>query len=199
MQFSRRSAGVSRRLGVFPGGFNPPTRAHLDLAQAALKFVDEVLFVVPKTFPHKEYRYATLENRIELLERVVLRHPNFSIGISDRGLFIEIARECREAYGPDVRLSFICGRDAAERVAGWDYGRSGAWQEMLREFDLLVAPRAGSYRPEPDQMGSFDQIDIDPVCEEISATEVRRRIAASERWEDLVPDEIRGRVREIYT
>ena len=56
-------------------------------------------------------------------------------------------RECREAYGADVRLSFLCGRDAAERIANWDYGRPGAFLEMLRQFDILVAARAGEYCP----------------------------------------------------
>ena len=39
-----------------------------------------------------------------------------------------------------------------ERVAAWDYGRPGAWREMLQEFDLLVAPRGGEYLPEPAEL-----------------------------------------------
>ncbi len=32
---------------------------------------------------------------------------------------------------PATELSFICGRDAAERILHWDYGRPGVVEEML--------------------------------------------------------------------
>jgi len=198
MQFHRRAAVSPTRLGVFPGSFNPPTIAHLALARAALKAVDEVVFVLPRSFPHKEYRGTNLEQRVELLQDTVSVDPRFSLAITEGGLFIDIAHECRVAYGADIGLSFVCGRDAAERIASWNYGRAEAWPEMLREFEMLVAPRAGGYSPHPDQLGSFRQITIDPGCDLISATEVRRRIATGEPWEHLVPEAIHARVREFY-
>ena len=199
MEFYRRAAKSPSRLGVFPGSFNPFTVAHLELARAALRTVDEVVYILPRVFPHKHYRDTTLEQRVDLLRTAVAGEPQFSIAAAAGGLFIEIARECRAAYGPGIHLSFLCGRDAAERIAGWDYGRPGAWQEMLREFDLLVAPRAGEFAPDPPQLGSFAQIEVDPACENISASEVRRRIASGEPWEEMVPKAIRAKVREFYT
>lgn len=198
MQFHRRAAVSPTRLGVFPGSFNPPTIAHLALAHAALHAVDEVVFVLPRSFPHKEYEGTNLEQRIELLEHIVSVDPRFSVAITEGGLFIEIARECRSAYGDEIGLSFLCGRDAAERIAAWNYGRAEAWPEMLHEFELLVAPRAGDYSPHPDELASFRQIAIDPRCDLVSATEVRRRIAAGEPWEHLVPEAIHAKVREFY-
>ena len=41
--------------------------AHLALAAASRAHVDEILCVVPRAFPHKEYFGATLEQRIEML------------------------------------------------------------------------------------------------------------------------------------
>jgi nicotinate-nucleotide adenylyltransferase len=200
MQFFRRSAvSPSAHLGIFPGTFNPPTVAHLALAQNALDQVEEVVFVLPRMFPHKHYSGASFEQRLELLDAALAGEPRFSIAASDGGLFVDIAREAREHYGSSIRLSFLCGRDAAERIAGWDYGRSGAWEEMLREFGLLVAARQGEYRPDPAQLGSFGTIPVDPACDAVSASEVRRRIAGGEPWEQLVPAAIRRRVREIYT
>ena len=200
MQFFRRSAESTSRLGVFPGSFNPVTLAHLGLASAALGTVDEVVFVLPRSFPHdKDYQGTTLEQRLELLGDALASEPKFSIAVAEGGLFIEVARECRRFYGEHVRLSFLCGRDAAERIAGWNYGRPGAWQEMLREFDLLVAPRAGEYRPDPAELTSFEPVEVNAGCELISSSEVRRRIAAGEPWEDLVPEAIHAKVREFYT
>jgi len=199
MEFFRRAPGIPSRLGIFPGTFNPITVAHLALARAALNTEGEVVFVLPRVFPHKHYEGASFVQRVELLGAALADEPRFSIASSEGGLFVDIARECREYYGQDVRLSILCGRDAAERVAGWDYGRPGAWQEMLQEFDLLVAGRGGEYRPSEEELGSFGSIPIDPACDAVSASEVRRRIAAGEPWEHLVPQVIWNRVREIYT
>src|ERR1051325_5057741 len=150
MDFPHRAAGNPKRLGILPGTFNPVTVAHMALARAALSQVDEVVFVLPRVFPHKTYSGASFDERIEMLRAAVADNPAFSIATAEGGLFVEIARECRAAYGDGVTLSFLCGRDAAERIAGWDYGRPGAFPEMLREFELLVAPRSGAYDPPPE-------------------------------------------------
>lgn len=196
MEFFRRAGGRPSRLGVLPGSFNPVTVAHMALARAALRHVDEVVFVLPRVFPHKNYQGATFAERVELLLLATAAEAAFSIAAADGGLFIEIARECREAYGDGVRLSFLCGRDAAERIVGWDYGRPGAVAEMLREFDLLVAGRNGAYEPPLEHAASVQAIEVG--CDEVSATEARERIGRGEGWEELVPPEIRERVREIY-
>jgi hypothetical protein len=41
----------------------------------------------------------------------------------------------------------MCGRDAAERIVGWDYGDGPPIQDQLNEFRLLVASREGEYSP----------------------------------------------------
>jgi nicotinate-nucleotide adenylyltransferase len=198
MVFRRRAPGRPSRLGILPGTFNPITVAHLGLALAARRHCDEILFVLPRVFPHKSYSGASLQQRVELIEAVLAEQTEFSLAISNAGLFVEIAEECRNAYGPDVRLSFLCGRDAAERIAGWDYGDSGAFAEMLRRFDLLIARRHGEYTPPAELSAGMERLELPPELEPVSATEVRRRLAHGQTWEHLVPPAIRGRVREIY-
>jgi nicotinate (nicotinamide) nucleotide adenylyltransferase len=196
MKFFRRAAGETRRLGVFPGTFNPPTRAHLALARAALALVDEVVFVLPREFPHKIYEGAVFEDRVRMLEAALEAEPRFSIAASRGGLFIEIARECHEAYGVEAELYFLCGRDAAERIVNWDYGRPGAIGDQLCEYQLLVASRQGAYDAPADLRGRVHA--LDGGDDRVSASEVRRRIRLGEPWEELVPERIVGLVREIY-
>jgi nicotinate-nucleotide adenylyltransferase len=199
MEFFRRSPALPSRLGILPGTFNPVTVAHLALAQAAASCVDEVLFVLPRAFPHKEYSGATFLQRVELLCLALASFPHFSIAASDRGLFVDIARECRAVYGAPVRLTFLCGRDAAERIAGWDYGAPGAFAETLRHFDLAVAARRGEYQPPPQLLASFRLLELSGEFDHVSATQVRRKIASREPWEHLVPAAVRQRVGQIYT
>ncbi|HEY1242507.1 MAG TPA: nicotinate-nicotinamide nucleotide adenylyltransferase [Bryobacteraceae bacterium] len=197
MEFIRRAAGAPSRLGILPGTFNPVTVAHLALAQAGRRHCGEVLFVLPRVFPHKPYSGATLQQRLDLLD-AALDSDGFSLAVAEGGLFAEIAEECRQEYGRDVRLSFLCGRDAAERIAGWDYGSPGAFAGMLRRFDLLVARRQGEFTPASELAGGVERLDIPPDIEVVSATEVRNRLACGQGWEHLVPQAVRERVREIY-
>lgn len=198
LEFFRRADRQPKALGVLPAAFNPPTLAHLALAQAALATAGEVLFVLPREFPHKPYEGATFDQRVEMLLAVTSAEPRFSIAASDGGLFAEIAEECREAYGEDVRLLFICGRDAAERIVTWDYGEPRAFERMIARFELLVAPRAGCYQAPAGIQDRIHPMELAEDISLISATEVRARLRRGEPWEHLVPPEIVHLVRAIY-
>ena len=199
MEFFRRSVRKPRRLGVFPGTFNPVTVAHMALAEGALAVVDEVVFILPRQFPHKKYHGASFAQRVELLGMALAEEPRYSVAASERGLFAEIAGECRQTYGVETRLSFLCGRDAAERVANWDYGRREAYMEMFQQFDLLVAARGGEYQPPQNLVNSCVRLELSGAWDHVSASEVRSRISRGEPWEHLVPAAARRRVGEIYT
>jgi nicotinate-nucleotide adenylyltransferase len=198
VQFHRRPRTSPGRLGVLAGGFNPPTVAHVALAAASRAHVDELLYVVPRAFPHKDYFGATLEQRIEMLGSLELAIPR-SIATTEKGLLIDIAQECRAEFGAGTRLSFLCGRDAAERVLTWDYGRAGVVREMLNEFELLVASRSGEFVPPPEFDHRIHSLAMPARYDQVSSTEVRERIARGEPWEHLVPESIVERVREIYS
>lgn len=181
-----------KRLGVLAGAFNPVTRAHLALAEAAASIVDEVVCVVPRVYPHKEIHGAALEERVEMLK---LAGGAYRIEITERGLFIDIARELRR---DDAEVHFICGRDAAERIIGWDYGETGAVERMLEEFSLIVAERGGVYRPPGHLRSRVRHLELDRDWSGVSSTEVRSRVANGEPWEHLVPPAIVAHVRRIY-
>jgi nicotinate-nucleotide adenylyltransferase len=182
---------VKKHVGILAGAFNPVTRAHLALAQAARGSVDEVVCVVPRVYPHKHFHGASLEDRIEMLKLAGLDR----IEVTERGLFVEIARELR---GADTEISFICGRDAAERIIHWDYGEAGAIEKILEEFSLFVAERGGAYEAPAHLRNRVRRLGLEEDFSDVSSTEVRRRIEAGERWEHLVPSAIVDHVRRIY-
>jgi len=155
--------------------------------------MDEVLCVLPRTYPHKELEGASLEQRMEML-RLSMGH--YRVEMTEGGLFIEMAREIR-AREPGSDVYFVCGRDAAERILNWDYGEPGFAERMLEEFGLLVAARKGEFSPE-GWKGRVVPLRLSSSFDEVSSTEVRRRIRAGEEWEDLVPAEIVALVREVY-
>ena len=198
LEFFRRAAGEARTLGVLAAGFNPPTRAHLALAGASLGIVDEVLFVLPREFPHKSYENASFNQRMEMLLASTGDEPRYSVASSDGGLFVEIAGECREIYGDETTLVFICGRDAAERILNWDYGRPDAFEQMLEDFEMLVAPRSGDFQPPDKMQRRIRPLPVGSGLSAISSTEVRERVHRGLPWEHMVPPEIIAMVRRIY-
>jgi len=181
------------RVGVLAGAFNPVTRAHLALAETAMSAVDEVICVVPRVYPHKHFHGAALEDRVEMLR--IAGAGRYRVQITEGGLFIDIARELRR---PDNEISFICGRDAAERIINWNYGEAGAIDRMFNEFSLIVAERGGMYEAPEHLRHRVRHLELDADLRDVSSTDVRRRIAAGEPWEHLVPASIADRVREIY-
>jgi nicotinate-nucleotide adenylyltransferase len=199
MEFLLRAGGAPRSLGVLPGSFHPLTRAHVALAGAALEQVDEVLFVMPRRFPHKEYEEVTLEQRMEIVTAALAGQPRCSAGISEGGLFIEIARECRQAYPGLSELWFLCGRDAAERITGWDYGTEPGIEQQLEEFGLLVADRAGSYAPPAHLSHRVKGLAVPGDWDHVSASEVRRRIKQGLCWRHLTPEGCAGLVERYYS
>lgn len=198
MDFFLRAAGTPRKLGILAGTFNPPTRAHLALARAARAVVEEVLFVLPREFPHKTYGGVGFAGRLTMLKAALADEPCGSIAATDQGLFIDIAGECRQAYGSATELYFVCGRDAAERIIQWDYGCPGAMQEQLREYQLLVAHRPGPYEPPSELRARIHPLELEADYAEISATAVRERVRAGQPFEHLVPAAIVGLVRRYY-
>jgi nicotinate (nicotinamide) nucleotide adenylyltransferase len=196
MKLVFKAPGRARSVAVLAGAFNPPTAAHLALARAALDVTDEVLLAIPRSFPHKQFEGATLDQRISMLERLAAVNERLSAGVADGGLFVEIAREAREHYR-SAEIYLLCGRDAAERIVTWDYGDPDFARKMLQEFKLLVAPRVGAYEPPrgfQDAIRNLAPGDYDRC----SSTLVREQIKAGGEWRDLVPDVIAEMIERIY-
>jgi nicotinic acid mononucleotide adenylyltransferase len=167
------------------------------LAEAALNVVDEVLLAIPRTFPHKQYHGATLDQRVEMLGRIAVSMPRVSAAITDGGLFAEIAVEARRFY-PGAQLYHLCGRDAAERILSWDYGDPAFVDRMLQDFGLLVAPRCGEYVPETRFAGKVRSLPMDCSFDECSSTRLRDTRRDGGDWRPLVPSCIADMVEEIY-
>ena len=189
LRFWEGSPLTAGRAGLLPGVFNPPTQAHVAMAQEgrAQHDLDQVVFVLPEAFPHKDYRGATFEDRLAMLRSGVGRHKGYAVASSDKGLFIDIARQAKNAYGPGVEICLICGRDAAERIVGWDYGKGPAFAEQLEEFQLLVASRRGAYSVPAVHANRIHMIDLPVSFDAVSSTRIRESVTeggAFEEWVD---------------
>lgn len=183
----------SGRLGILPAAFNPPTKAHLALADGAeaAANLDQVVFVLPETLPHKNFHGAAFEQRVEMLRAAVGAQVGRAVAVASGGLFIEIAREFRALCGPAVEIFLICGSDAAARIASWDYGSGPPFQEQLREFSMLVGSRGRLYEPAEVCRRAIRTFDMPQDYTGVSST------AARDDPKTLVPDPVASLIERL--
>jgi len=198
-----RPGDLRPRLGVLGGTFNPVTRAHLALAQSALRefSLGEILFVLPGQLPHRAPEETTLEERLALLEVALAAHHRFSLAVCSHGLFLDIVVALAPHFPAGTKVFFLTGGDAAERILGWDYADpEKALAEMFARFDLIVAERAGGAAPPAAaRLAAFRSqihtLRLPADVQQISATEVRERLRAGQPIEELVPPGVADAIR----
>ncbi|MCC6489240.1 MAG: nicotinate (nicotinamide) nucleotide adenylyltransferase [Candidatus Hydrogenedentes bacterium] len=175
------------RIGVFGGTFDPIHKTHLDVARAAIEqaSLDRVLFVVAGNPPHKHNAtFASAEDRFALVQAAVVSEPRMEasrIEIDRPGpSFTADTLEALKALCPGSTLSLIIGMDALVDLPRWR-----APQRILDLARILVVPRPGKWRIPDEVNGHYDVLSF--ASSDVSSTEIRRRIAAGESVDALLP------------
>lgn len=151
------SAGVSGRVGILCGSFNPLTRAHTELAKQVSKTwqLDQVFLSLAKVTVDKEQINGMgLEDRLLLLSLYAERHPNISIGLVNRGLYVEQAQAFRAICGAQAQLFFLTGMDKLIQILDARYyqDRDAALHDLFGLAGLIVANRGAFSRVEFTQL-----------------------------------------------
>lgn len=153
------------RRGVYPGSFNPPTIAHLEVAAAARDHhrLDRIDLVISERSLDKEHVHLPIiEHRVEVLQRISARIGWIEIVVTSQQLVVDIAQ------GYDV---LVMGADKYHQVHDPAYyGGSTLDRDAAvgRLPDLAVAPRPPHPVPEIHAIAVNDEIF------EVSSTAVRR-------------------------
>jgi cytidyltransferase-like protein len=197
MQFLREPKPTTQTFALFAGAFHPPTVAHLALAQQARQTVDEVVFALPREFPHKTYEGATLEQRIAML----LSASDAPIALFDTNYFFDMAEELSQHS--HARVQLLLGEDAAARLLTWDYGLDRSATETylrtrLERFPILTTGRDCATKVPAYYRDHLLWLPTPQEAIDVSSTEVRHRIATQQPWRHLVPATIHQAVEKIY-
>jgi hypothetical protein len=164
---------TGRRLGCYPGSFNPPTVAHLAIAAAAVEAcgLDRVDLVVSRVALAKESVIRpSLDDRIAVLRSVVeARSPWLGLVVSDRQLLVDLAS------GYDV---LVLGADKWAQVLDPSFYGSVAERDTAVAGlpALAVAPRPGGPLPPP----GATTLSLPPAAVEVSSSGVRE--AGRSEW-----------------
>lgn len=187
------------RIGVLASAFNPPTIAHVALADAcrAAAGLDQVVFALARRLPHKSFEDVPFEQRMQMLVALTSTRDEWASVATDGGLFSEMAREVKALSGDAVEALLLCGRDAAERIVGWDYGDQTPIEEQLSEFGMIVAAREGPYAAPPQIAARVASVVLPQECREVSSSAVRAAIRAGGDWRAMAPPAVAQLIAQL--
>jgi nicotinate-nucleotide adenylyltransferase len=198
--------GAPDRLGILGGTFDPIHLGHLDAAAAVQRAysLERVLLVPSRTPPHRN-----VEPRASVFHRFAMA----ALAAGECGMLVsdlELRRDGpsytaltleslhRDGFSP-AQLYFITGSDAYAEVATWyDYPR------ILQYANFVVVARPGARRPSeliPNAGPSAHPgaatavLPLEARTPDVSSSEIRRRIAAGEPIDDLVPASVANHIR----
>ena len=182
------------RLGIFGGSFDPVHNGHLALARACQQqaALDEVWFVPTAIQTLKQGGpQATDAQRVEMLRLAIgdessWRVCTLEIDRGGRSYTVDTLRQIHEEL-PETELFFLIGSDALRDVPRWKEP-----SEIFRMAMPLVVHRAGEPQPDFESLESLCISDkrlqrIEMLPNLASSTEIRRRLASGQKFDELVP------------
>ncbi|MBA4328763.1 MAG: nicotinate (nicotinamide) nucleotide adenylyltransferase [Polaromonas sp.] len=168
---------------MFGGSFDPPHRAHVALAQAAVAQLQlDVLLVVPtgqawykeRALSAPEHRLAMSRLAFDGLARVQvdareIQRPGPSFTID--------TLEALQAENPGAQLYLVMGKDQFAALQTWR-----RWQDLIQIAIICIADRAGPARAEagfdPEIRLPHPLLPLQLPLMPVSATDIRRQITA---------------------
>ena len=190
------------RLGILGGTFDPLHLAHLMMAEEARTRFDlgKVLFIPAGQPPHKDYAVSDPEDRYAMALLGTAENPAFEVSRMEMdregpSYSADTLRELRNTCGADAGVHFVLGADEALDLPNWHDADS--LPELAR---FLVVPRPGSELAElkirlPSRF--YDALDFLPTTPmDISATDIRARVASGRSISYLVPESVEAYIRK---
>lgn len=186
---------AGQRIGVLGGTFDPPHVGHLWLATLALDALglDRVLFMPAAEPPHKRARHlAAAADRLLMTRLAIEADPAFELCPVEMerpgpSYTIDSVEELQR-MNPHAELFLVMAADSLAQVESWrEPGR------LLSLVEWAVGPRPGSVLPARaelrDRFGSAAHRIrlLEGPSLDVSASEIRRRVAAGRVIRYLVP------------
>ena len=179
-----------KRIGIFGGTFDPIHHGHLILARDALEQLrlDRVIFIPAAISPHKlTQKPAAVEARLEMLRAAIEGESHFGLDA------IEVERaapsymvetmEALKIREPDHEFVCLIGEDNVAQLPTWH-----RFSDLMKIVQFAVLDRSGLQRPHAY-----------PVIRrriDISATDIRNRVARGRSIRYLVPPAVETIIRE---
>jgi nicotinate-nucleotide adenylyltransferase len=181
----------ARRVGLFGGSFDPVHSAHTALARVALRELQlsQVRFVPVGHAWQKQRPLTPALHRMAMLRLALQHEPRFvldAIEVDRQGASytIDTVRELSAAH-PNTEWFLLIGQDQHAGLHTWR-----EWQSLLQQVQLAVAQRPGEIRPLDAQVMRTPHHSVPLPMLDISATDIRHRVATGQDISALVSPEV---------
>ena len=185
------------RIGIFGGSFDPVHNAHVALARLALDelMLDELRWVPAGQAWQKARPLTDATHREAMLRLAIEGEPRFTVARLelDRGgaSFTLDTVRAMQAAQPGAQWFLVIGQDQYARFHTWQ-----GWQELLKRVTLAVAQRSGAGGAvDPQVQRVALQVVALPMMD-VSSTDIRARVRAGQRIDDLVPPAVARYIEE---
>lgn len=187
-----------RRIGLLGGTFDPPHVGHLWLATLARDALDlERVLVIPAAQPpHKlDLPISPVEDRVALVRAAIADDPALELSMIDAerpgpSYTVDLMDALRARLPADVEPTLIMAADSLAGIL------AGAWRDpdrLLASIEWAVGPRPGADPPDRRALEArFGEAAsrihlLDGPALDVSASEIRARVAAGRAIRYLVP------------
>jgi len=177
-----------KKIGIYGGTFDPVHLGHLILGRQACEELgfDRLIFVPAALSPFKKATHAAGEARMLMLRAAVEGELMFTVNDCELrrpppSYSIDTVVEIRERE-PDADVFWLIGSDNVERLTSWH-----RFQDLNKLVKFVVLDRGCSEIKSPYLIV---QRNID-----ISATEIRKRVASGRSIRYLVPKAVEEIIR----
>jgi len=179
-----------KKIGIFGGTFDPIHHGHLILARDAVETLqlDRVIFIPAAISPHKLERKPTAPAiRLEMLRAAIGGETRFVVDAQELerpapSYAVQTVETLRQRE-PSAEYFYLIGEDNVARLSTWH-----RFPELSQMVQFAVLDRSGlnSAHPYPAIRRHLD----------ISATDIRKRVASGQSIRYLVPPAVETIIRE---
>lgn len=204
---------MAELIGILGGTFDPIHYGHLRPALEVMQALGlkQVRFLPNKIPPHRPQPWLDADTRRELVAMAIAGIPGFVL--DDRELrregpsyMVDTLADLHQQF-PDNTLCLLMGMDAFSGFTRWH-----RWRAILDLCHLVIIARPGAKMPDfaEDQAlieacithdledlsrSQYGQILLQSVVlQDISATEIRTRLAAGQSIHDWLPEQVREKL-----
>ena len=173
-----------KKIAIYGGTFDPIHHGHLIVAREARERIgtEEVIFIPARVSPlRKTAPVARDEIRLLMIQAAIENEPGFAVDDCELrrpppSYTIDTVEQIRQRMG-DATIYCLIGEDNVEQLPRWH-----RFAELEKMAHFVVLDRSGK-QPSHSYQLIHRRIDI-------SATEIRRRVAQDESIRYLVPDSV---------
>lgn len=184
------------KIGILGGTFDPVHNGHIKVAEAVKAQLDLVKVVfVPAGQPwlKSDNPVSPAKHRVEMVRLAVAGYPGFELSMLEinrpgPSYTVDTIKEFRDKPGTGIELFFILGQDSLSQLPRWKEPN-----RIIELCYLVAVPRPGCKRPDLKELGrlipglSSRLILLDKPEIDVSATQIRRRVAEGLSISHLVP------------